>query len=69
MPLCCEKCGQSISPTRLILKAIGSGTSNVNWIKSQMPLEMSDKEIYNALGYLTRKKLVERLGYGLYKRR
>jgi hypothetical protein len=52
----------------LVLKAIGSGDSNVAYIKSQMPVEMTDKEIYNALGYLTRKKMVRRLSYGLYRK-
>ena len=66
--MCCTKCGQTISPTRLVLKAIGSGDSNVAYIKSQMPVEMTDKEIYNALGYLTRKKMVRRLSYGLYRK-
>jgi hypothetical protein len=28
---------------------------------------LTPKEIYNALGYLTRKKHIERIGYGLYQ--
>jgi DNA-binding HxlR family transcriptional regulator len=51
----------------LVLRAIGAGDSNIDYIKSQMPIKITDKEIYNALGSLTRKKMVRRMGYKLYR--
>jgi hypothetical protein len=68
----CPNCGckfvASDSAASLVLGAIGTGDSSVSWITSQMPEGLSKKEIYNALAYLTRKKLVSRISYGLYRR-
>jgi len=68
----CPHCGHSFvakdSAASLALAAIGEGDSNMDWIKSQMPIGMEDKEIYNALSYLVRKGMVERVRYGIYRR-
>jgi DNA-binding IclR family transcriptional regulator len=35
-------------------------------IIAALPAGVPPKQVYNALGYLTRRKLVRRLGYGAY---
>lgn len=60
----CPHCGHKFVATgsvaAMVLGVIGPGDSNVSWIKSQMPKGIPDKEIYNAISYLARKKMVER---------
>lgn len=68
----CPNCGCQFisdeSAAAKVLKAVGPGDSNISWIKSQMLTDMANKEIYNALAYLTRKKMVQRISYGLYRK-
>lgn len=68
----CPNCGcrfvSDNSVASKVLRAVGDGNSSMPWIKSQMPSGLSNKEIYNALAYLTRKKMIQRIGYGLYRK-
>jgi hypothetical protein len=68
----CPNCGHSFvydgSAAGMALKAIGDGDSNIDYIRAQMPPKMRKKEIYNALGYLVRKGLAEKVGHGIYRR-
>jgi hypothetical protein len=68
----CPSCGHTFvsddTAAGMALKALGTGDSNMDYIRSQMPPKMRNKEIYNALGYLVRKGLAEKVGYGIYRR-
>lgn len=65
----CAHCGQHVPLAKRVRAAIGKDDTHIDFIKSKMPLDIEDKEIYNALGYLTRKKLIKRVGHGLYRNR
>jgi uncharacterized protein HemY len=56
-----------MSPVMMVRTAVGDTETTVEQIKKKMPKVMTNKEIYNALGYLTRKNQVRRLSYGVYR--
>lgn len=68
----CPHCGGSLprkdTDASLVFAAIGDGFSGIAYIKSQLPKDMTAKNVYNALAYLVRTKRVVRVRYGIYRR-
>lgn len=66
----CPFCGKQQNTG--VLYAVRELLSNhAEWTTTELKRQLCDvstKEIYNALGYLTRKRQVTRIGYGRYKK-
>lgn len=65
----CPHCFQPIKMTKLVRGILLDRAYSVADIKARVraKTKATDKQIYNALGYLTRHKMIERLGYGQYE--
>jgi hypothetical protein len=67
----CPHCYQPINLSLVVERCVPRSARSVADIKFLVrgKVEATDKEIYNALGFLTRYGRIERLGYGTYRRR
>lgn len=64
----CERgCGHSLAQ-RVLLAINQRDKCSVAELQQYFTSAVSQKELYNVLGYLTRRGKVKRLGYGQYKR-
>ena len=68
----CPHCGGQMSRTKLVELIINSyeDVLQVAWIKFHLEdrISMTDKQLFNALGSLVRRKRVRRVGYGEYQK-
>jgi hypothetical protein len=66
-PISSPRAGEVLGTiVRLLRKGDDWTVHNLKQAVSERGVEASSKEIYNALGYLTRKKKIQRIGYGRY---
>jgi len=65
----CPYCFQPIKMTKLVRGILQGRACSVAAIKAAVreKTKATDKQVYNALGYLTRHRMIERLGYGQYE--